>query len=324
MDKLTDNQMEDKNNWQAGIPINKTLGLILPPEYFSLQHRFKNGEVVDAIIHIGGNIVPIDAKFPLENFHKYTSEENTKEKEVLRKKFVADVKKHISDISKKYILPDEGTYDFALMYIPAENIFYETILKDESLGEERSISTSALKKRVIPVSPNSIFAYLQVIVQGLKGLRLERSEKEVYKKLDSLKNEMAVYEKFIEKSFRVVPKATITISKWGIIGLNKATLQNFVRMKDNYCHLHYNRSLNSIGIRTLLKKGEGAFKINRNKDNSYASITANSFLNSFGLSLEGSEKFYAFFDRSLGMIIVDLDVPIPKKRGRKKKVKDMD
>jgi len=174
------------------------LGQILPPAYFNLQHKFKSGEMVDAIIHIGDNIVPIDAKFPLENFQKYASEENTKEKEDLRKKFVADVKKHIGEISKKYILPDEGTFDFALMYIPAENIYYETILKDENLGEERSIFTSALKKRVIPVSPNSFYAYLQVIVQGLKGLQIEKSAREIFQRLTRLQGDLTRFRKDFE------------------------------------------------------------------------------------------------------------------------------
>lgn len=174
------------------------LGQILPPPYFKLQYKFKSGEVVDAIIHIGDNIVPIDAKFPLENFQKYASEESPKEKEDLRKKFVADVKKHIGEISKKYILPDESTYDFALMYIPAENIYYETILKDENLGEERSIFTYALKKRVIPVSPNSFYAYLQVIVQGLKGLQIEKSAREIFQRLTRLQGDLARFRKDFE------------------------------------------------------------------------------------------------------------------------------
>jgi DNA recombination protein RmuC len=171
------------------------LGQILPPAYFKLQHKFKSGEMVDAVIHIGDNIVPIDAKFPLDNFQKFANEENPKEKEDLRKKFVVDVKKHIADISKKYILPDEGTYDFALMYIPAENIYYETILKDENLGEERTIFSSALKKRVIPVSPNSFYAYLQVIVQGLKGLQIEKSAREIFQRLTRLQGDLARFRK---------------------------------------------------------------------------------------------------------------------------------
>ncbi|MFC2168468.1 DNA recombination protein RmuC, partial [Acidobacteriota bacterium] len=151
------------------------LSQILPPAHFTLQYKFKSGEIVDAVVKIGTNLVPIDSKFPLDNFKKQLTEENPKEKEDLRKKFVTDVKRHIAGIAKKYILPDEKTFDFALMYVPAENIYYETILKDENFGEDRSIFSYAIQKRVIPVSPNSFFAYLQVIVLGLKGLQIEKS-----------------------------------------------------------------------------------------------------------------------------------------------------
>jgi len=167
------------------------LGQILPPAHYDLQYKFKSGEIVDAIVRIGSNLVPIDSKFPLENFKKYLSEENSKEKEDFRKKFVTDVKKHIDEIAKKYILPDEDTYDFALMYIPAENIYYETILKDESFGEERSIFSYAIQKRVIPVSPNSFFAYLQVIVLGLKGLQIEKSAKSIFQALARLQGDLS-------------------------------------------------------------------------------------------------------------------------------------
>lgn len=171
------------------------LAQILPPTFYALQHKFKSGEMVDAVIKIGDNLVPIDAKFPLENFQKYVNEEDPKEKEDLRKRFVTDVKKHIGDIAKKYILPDEGTYDFALMYIPAENIYYETILKDESFGEERSIFSYAIKKRVLPVSPNSFYAYLQVIVLGLKGLQIEKSAREIFQQLARLQGELTRFRK---------------------------------------------------------------------------------------------------------------------------------
>jgi len=167
------------------------LSQILPPAHYQLQYKFKSGEMVDAIVRIGNNLVPIDAKFPLENFKKYLTEENKKEKEELRKRFTADVKKHIDVISEKYILPDEGTYDFALMYIPAENIYYETILKDESFGEERSIFSSAMQKRVLPVSPNSFFAYLQVIVLGLKGLQIEKSAQYIFQSLARLQGDLS-------------------------------------------------------------------------------------------------------------------------------------
>jgi DNA recombination protein RmuC len=166
------------------------LGQILPPTCFFLQHRFKSGEKVDAAININDRLVPVDAKFPLENFKKYIQETDEKSREAMRRRFVTDVKKHIDDIAAKYILPEEGTYDFALMYIPAENVYYETILKDEALGEERSLYSHALRKRVIPVSPNSFYAYLQVIVYGLKGMEIEKSAHLIYQTLAQLRGDL--------------------------------------------------------------------------------------------------------------------------------------
>jgi DNA recombination protein RmuC len=166
------------------------LGQILPPTCFFLQHRFKSGEKVDAAININDRLVPVDAKFPLENFKKYIQEADEKNRESMRRRFITDVKKHIDDIADKYILPEEGTYDFALMYIPAENVYYETILKEENLGEERSLYTHAVRKRVIPVSPNSFFAYLQVIVYGLKGMEIEKSAQRIYDTLSQLRGDL--------------------------------------------------------------------------------------------------------------------------------------
>jgi DNA recombination protein RmuC len=170
------------------------LGQILPPACFTLQHRFKSGEKVDAAININNRLVPVDAKFPLENFKKYIQEADEKDKEAKRRKFVADVKKHIDDIAAKYILPEEGTYDFALMYIPAENVYYETILKDEALGEDRGLYSHAVRKRVIPVSPNSFFAYLQVIVYGLKGMEIEKSAQLIYQTLTQLHGDLTRFQ----------------------------------------------------------------------------------------------------------------------------------
>ena len=166
------------------------LAQILPPAHYTLQHKFKSGDMVDAVIRIGHHLVPIDSKFPLENFKKYTEENSPKEKNDLRKKFITDVKHHISEIAKKYILPDESTYDFALMYIPAENIYYETILKDENFGGERSLFSYSNQKRVIPVSPNSFYAYLQVIVLGLKGLQIEKSALTILQNLTRLQGDL--------------------------------------------------------------------------------------------------------------------------------------
>ncbi len=174
---------------------------ILPPEHFIIQHRFKSGNAVDAVIHIGSKLVPVDAKFPLENFRRIAEAGNEADRAAARKLFLRDVKKHIDAIATKYILPDEGTYDFALMYVPAENVYYETIIKEEG-GEDRQLFSYAMEKRVIPVSPNSFYAYLQTILLGLRGMKVEERAQEI---LDSLQRLRGDFDR-LQENFRVLGK----------------------------------------------------------------------------------------------------------------------
>ncbi len=155
------------------------LAQMLPREHYALQHPFKSGEKVDAAISIGGRLVPVDAKFPLENFRRMLAEPEEDKRRPVRKQFARDVKTRIDEIAKRYILPDEGTFDFALMYVPAENVYYEIIIKDDTDVGDESISSYALSRRVVPVSPNSLYAYLQVIILGLRGLRIEANAREI-------------------------------------------------------------------------------------------------------------------------------------------------
>ncbi len=170
------------------------LAQILPKNNYTMQYSFKNKEIVDAVIQLrDGVIIPIDSKFPLENFSKMINTQEPAEQKVHRKTFIKDVKNRINEIATKYILPDEGTLDFALMYIPAENVYYELIIKDEN-GE--GIMNYALDKRVIPVSPNSFYSYLQTILLGLKGMQIESSAKEILKELGRLRGD---FDKFSEQ-----------------------------------------------------------------------------------------------------------------------------
>ncbi len=159
--------------------LENLLSQVLPKEHYQVQYRFKSGEAVDAVIRLGERLVPVDAKFSLENFQRMLESSDEQSKETFRKKFIQDIKNRINEIAAKYILPQENTYDFALMYIPAENVYYEVIIKED-------IFSFSMAKKVIPVSPNTIYAYLQVICLGLRGLKVEENAKLILKSLSAL------------------------------------------------------------------------------------------------------------------------------------------
>jgi len=174
---------------------------ILPGDHVTMQHGFRSGHKVDAVIRLGSGLVPVDAKFPLENFRRVLDAHSDDERTRARRAFVADVKRHIDSVATKYILPDEGTFDFALMYIPAENVYYEIIVKEELTGEA-DLTTYALARKVIPVSPGSFYAYLQAIVLGLRGLRIEERAHEILQQLNRLRGD---FDRFRD-DFRLVGK----------------------------------------------------------------------------------------------------------------------
>ncbi len=152
---------------------------IFPKNTFHLQYAFQNGEKVDAAIQTDAGILPIDSKFPMENFQKYSKTKDEKERELYKKEFGRDVRKHIDAISSKYILPDEGTMDFALMYVPSEAVFYEIVNMDDVVEYAR-------KKRVYIVSPSTLYAHLQTILLSFEGRKIESRTKEVFALLRSL------------------------------------------------------------------------------------------------------------------------------------------
>jgi DNA recombination protein RmuC len=145
----------------------------LPPDAYSMQYTFATGDRVDAVIHVD-KLVPIDSKFPLDNFELMVAAEEDAQRQLHEKAFARDVKGHIDAIAQKYILPAEGTYDFALMYLPAEAIYYELVS-----GKTGQLLSYAHEHRVFPVSATTFTAYLQVIVMGLKGLQIEQTAHEV-------------------------------------------------------------------------------------------------------------------------------------------------
>ncbi len=169
--------------------LERLLAEILPTEAYRLQHTFRSGDKVDAAVVLADRLVPVDSKFPLENFRRMLEEPDEDRRRQSRRAFLKDVRGRVDEIAKKYIVPDEKTFDFALMYIPAENVYYEVILRDEA-GDE-SLLGYALSRRVVPVSPNSLYAYLQVILLGLRGLRIEQNAREILGILGRLQGDAA-------------------------------------------------------------------------------------------------------------------------------------
>ncbi len=163
------------------------LGQALPKQHFHLQYAFKSGEIVDAALQLEKGIIPIDAKFPMENFRKMSKSADEAEQIIHRKSFTIDVKKHIDAISQKYIRPQEGTLDFALMYIPSEPVYYEILTNSPELDDY------AYSKRVRPVSPNTLYAYLRAIIMSLEGSKIEAQAGQI---LASLREIGAETEKF--------------------------------------------------------------------------------------------------------------------------------
>src|SRR3990167_727759 len=146
---------------------------MFPKNSFNLQYQFKTGDIVDAAIKTDAGILPIDSKFPMENFQKMMKAKESADKEVFKKEFLRDVRRHIDTIAKKYILPEEGTMDFCLMYIPSESVFYE-------LAGASELMDYARRQRVYPVSPTTLYAHLQMILLSFEGKKIETKSREVF------------------------------------------------------------------------------------------------------------------------------------------------
>jgi DNA recombination protein RmuC len=161
------------------------IGQTFPKNSFHLQHSFKSGVKVDAVLKTDAGLLCIDSKFPMENFTVMHRGETEAIRVSAKRDFIADVKKHIMDISRKYILPEEGTMDFALMYIPSESVYYEIATIEELMDFSR-------RNRVYPVSPNTLYAHLQVLLLSFQGKELEQKSREVFRLLRAIQKD---YEK---------------------------------------------------------------------------------------------------------------------------------
>lgn len=155
---------------------------VLPKSSFQLQYQFQEGQIVDAIVKTKQGIIPIDSKFSIESF-KHISQAKPEEQDHYSREFVRDIKKHIDDISRKYILPQEGTVDFALMYVPSEPVYYEITLNQSELLEY------GYDKKVYFVSPNSFYYFLKIIMIGLEGAKIEEASKKILAGLKAIQQE---------------------------------------------------------------------------------------------------------------------------------------
>lgn len=172
--------------------LTNLLGEVLPAEHYMTQYTFPgSGEIADAVVRLqDGYVVAIDAKFPLANYEAYVTARDTEQRAGLRRAFLKDVKKHIDDIARKYIVPQEKTLELAFMYIPLEGVYYETMVHDPS-GE--SLWEYCTQRKVIPVSPNSLFSYLQTVLIGLRGLKIQQQAQEILRHLGQLRRDFGQF-----------------------------------------------------------------------------------------------------------------------------------
>lgn len=204
-DQLQNLQDILKNPKQRGILgeyyLETLLKNVLAPSQYQMQYGFKNGEIVDAVVFVKDKIIPVDSKFSLENYNRMIETTDKAEKERLEKLFVNDLKLRITETAK-YIRPDEGTMDFAFMFIPHEAIYYDLLINKIGAvleDTENLIQRAAGKYKVIIVSPTSFLAYLQTVLQGLKAMQIEETTKDIIKRVGEIGVHMKKYEEYHNK-----------------------------------------------------------------------------------------------------------------------------
>lgn len=199
LEKVLTSQKTRGNLGEAGLQL--VLENILPPTAFELQYTFNDGDIVDAIVKTKDGIIPVDAKFSLDNYNRILEAIDDKQKEQYEKEFKNDLKRRI-DETAKYIKPKEGTMDFAFMFIPAEAIYYDLLVNEVGAVKvnTRSLIDYAFKdKKVIIVSPTTFAAYLQTVLQGLRALKIEEGAKTIRKNVEMLGKHLKAYEQFMQK-----------------------------------------------------------------------------------------------------------------------------
>lgn len=199
LEKVLTSQKTRGNLGEAGLQL--VLENILPPNAFKLQYKFDDGDTVDAAIFTKDGIIPVDAKFSLENYNRVLNETDVERREQYEKDFKNDLKKRI-DETAKYIKPAKGTLDFAFMFIPAEAIYYDLLVNEVGAVKVDTgglIDYAFKQKKVIIVSPTTFAAYLQTVLQGLRALKIEEQTKEIIKRVEMLQRHMISYDDFMKK-----------------------------------------------------------------------------------------------------------------------------
>lgn len=181
--------------------LEETLKNVLPPNSYQMQYKFKDGVIVDAAVFVRDKVIPVDSKFSLENYEKIVNEKDSREKEKLEKLFKQDLKNRIDETSK-YIKPEEGTLDFAFMFIPSEAIYYDLLVNKVGAVQVNTrdlIEYAFCDKKVIIVSPTSFLAYLQTVLQGLRAMQIEESAKAIRSNVEKLGRHINIYDDFMKK-----------------------------------------------------------------------------------------------------------------------------
>lgn len=194
-----------KNPKQRGILgeyyLETLLKNVFPPGVYEMQYPFKDGIIVDAVIKVKDKIIPIDSKFSLENYNRIIEERDPLEKERLEKVFKQDLKNRIDETSK-YVRPEEGTLDFAFMFIPAEGIYYDLLVNQVGgikINTRDLIEYAFIEKKVHIVSPTTFLAHLKMVLQGLRAMQMEESTKEIIKRVEELRKHLMSYEEYMKK-----------------------------------------------------------------------------------------------------------------------------
>src|SRR4051812_20465748 len=171
--------------------LENLLAQVFAREQYEVQYRFSSGDIADVLVHLPQGDVAIDSKFSLENFRRMAAAPGDTERKAMRREFLKDVRKRIDEVASKYIRPSEGTLPLALMYVPAENVYYEAVIRDEN-GDD--LYDYCVQRRVFPVSPNSLYAYLQTIIVGMNGMRVSQRAESILREIQSLRLEVEEFD----------------------------------------------------------------------------------------------------------------------------------